>query len=190
MTGVDHLLRAPRGRSQQPLRAMDATKLRVEKRPFEVHAETARAVRLVFLERVRGLDDLGSRVQHRLPRCGHDAGDEAGDADARVLARGDRHGIALISVEEVLAGAVGVNVDQAGCDDAARRKRNAGFAFSRKECVDTTFRDANTPEGRRTVADRDERGAQRESHARAFATPGGSPTASESERALRRGGAP
>ena len=100
---------------------MDPPKLRIQERSFEMHAETARPDRCVLFELIGRLDDLRRRVKHRFPRSGHDARNEAGRAIARIRRAGDSDGVALIAVEEILARAVGVNVDQARRDAAARR---------------------------------------------------------------------
>ena len=121
---VHHLVGARRAiAGSEPLGAMHAAELRIEKRTFEVDAQTSRAARLVLFEIVCGVDDLGCHVQHRFEWRRHHAGDKSGRAHARILGRRDRHGIALVAIEEHVGGAVGVDVDQSGCDAAARGKR-------------------------------------------------------------------
>ncbi len=121
--GVDHLLRARGGGGKEPFVTMDSPKLRIQERPFKMNADAARADRRVFFELICGFNDLRRCVQHRFPGCSHHAGDEARRAVTCVRRAGDADRVALVAVEEILAGAVGMNVDQSGRDGAARRQR-------------------------------------------------------------------
>jgi len=120
---LDHLVRAVERRRDDPIAAMDAAELRIEKRSFEVHAQAARAgIVARFLELIRRFGDLRRGVHHRFPRRGHHGGDVTGRTHARVRARRDVDRIALIAVEEHVFGAVGMDVDQARCEDRAGRR--------------------------------------------------------------------
>lgn len=110
---------------------MDSPELGIEKRTLEMHAQTACAARRVLFELIRRFDDLRCGVQHRFERSGHDARDETGRSHAGVLLRGNDDGVALIAIEEGIARAVGVNVDQAGSDIATARQCVVGWSVGR-----------------------------------------------------------
>jgi len=64
---------------------MDAFEFGIEERTLEVDAEAARTDAFAHLfELVRGFGNFACRVHHRFPRRGHDPGDEAGGAHARI----------------------------------------------------------------------------------------------------------
>ena len=132
---------------------MHAAEFRIEKRTFEVDAETACAVGLILFEIVCGVDHFGCDVQHRFKRRRHHACDEAGRAHARVLGRRHRHGVTLIAIEEHVARAVGVNVDQARSDAAARGKRIIRGAVGAQDRRDATVLYDNAADGRCSVSD-------------------------------------
>jgi hypothetical protein len=99
-----------------------AAELRIQKRAFEVYPQTARSAHAVFVDLVRGFDDLVRCVQHRFEWCRHDAGKEAGSAATRVFDRCDRDGVTLIAIEQRVGGAVGMYVDEARGDGCPGRK--------------------------------------------------------------------
>ena len=151
----DHLSRAVERRRDDPIAAVDAPELRVEERPFEVHAEAARAVLGPgFLELVRRLGDLGAGVDHRFPGRGHDRGDKAGRAHPCVGARRDVDRIPLIAVEQRVLGAVGVDVDQSGGDDRIGRQRYVAWPLAEQDARNATAINRDSPVHRGPIADR------------------------------------
>src|SRR5579863_4693964 len=140
---------------------MNAPELGVEEWAFKVHAETASAVGPILLQLVCRLDDLRRGVEHRLPWSGHDARHETGRAGLRVRGAGNCDGVTLISIEEICPGAVRMHVDQARSDRAARRERIVGRAVGCKNAHDPAVFDCQTPERRRSIADRNKGGPKK-----------------------------
>ena len=142
---VDHLFGPLRRRVHQPFGAVHATKFRIEERPLEVNAEAARAQRAGLFEIVRRFDDVRRRMQHGFVRRGHHRCDESGPAHLRVVLRGGRDGVAVIPIEQKLADPVGVHVDEARGDRAARRQRVVGRSTSREHALDSAVNHGQTP---------------------------------------------
>ena len=74
---------------------------------------------------------------------------------ARVLQRRDRNRIALIAVEEELAGAVRVDIDQAGRNAHASRQRKVDRPISREDLRNAAALDDEPSRGGRSVAERE-----------------------------------
>jgi hypothetical protein len=97
--------------------AVHAAEFGIKERPLEMQSQTPGAGdRMVLGSWCAASATSLSGVQHRFPGCGHDRGDEAGNALRRVGARRDVDGVALVAVEQHVVGAVAVNVDHPGRD--------------------------------------------------------------------------
>ena len=138
---------------------MHASKLWIEKWPFEMNPEAASAARPGFFEIVGGVDDVGSGVQHGFKRCGHDRRDVAGGAHLGVLLGRRPHGVSMIAIEQKIGNAVGMHVNQARRNRASRRERVVGRAAGRKDGFHAPVANRKAPVGGSSVTDGDKCGA-------------------------------
>jgi hypothetical protein len=135
---------------------MNAAKFIIEEWAFEMDAQTSRAERIVFFERVCRFGDFTRGVKHRFPRRRHHRCDESGRSHARVFGGCNRHGITLIAIEEKLAGTIGVDVDQSRRYRRADRKRTVAGTLSGQYLGDASVLDGDSSEGGCAVTDGDE----------------------------------
>ncbi len=117
-----------------------------------MHAQATSAARQILFQLVRRFDDFARGMQHRFPRRRHDARDESRRALARIFQRSNGDCISLIAIEQELACAVGVNVDESRRDVNPRRNRNVGGAIRRQNFANAAMLDGNARVRRRTVA--------------------------------------
>jgi hypothetical protein len=151
----DHLFRARNARSDDPIAAMDAPVFRIDERSFEMDAQALGADDLVAFEQgVRGLRDLAGRVQHRFPGRGHDRRDEARRALRGVGLRREFDRVALIAIEQDVAGAVRVDVDHPGGDRRPGGQREIAWAIPREDLRNAARVDREAAETERSVAER------------------------------------
>ncbi len=141
---------------EQPLVAVDAAELRIEKRPFEMNPEQ-RAPRTpcssiccaasTISAAACSIDSNGAVMTPATkPVAPH----------ARVFAGGDGDGVALIAIEQRVGSAVGVDVDQTGRDGRARGTATVPRSVGGKNGGDAAILDGQASEGRSPVADGDE----------------------------------
>ena len=162
-TRFDHLVRALERGGHDPIAAVDAPEFRIEERSLEVNAEAPRAgIVSRLLELVCRFRHFRGGVHHRFPGCRHDGSHVAGRAHARIRARGDVDGIALIAIEQHVVGAVGMNVDHARRDRRALGRNEVAWPVVGENLTDPAMFNGDPAVDGRSITERDARRTENE----------------------------